>query len=157
MITCLFENNDSGSLRHVVADNLVLAGDKILLVKRTNKLLEGGKWGLVGGFVERDETIRQAAAREIMEEVGYTVKDITLLRIIDSPNRPAEDRQNVAFVHFCTVVGPKAQSGDEESTDQRWFPLSALPEESEIAFDHFSSIALYMAYRSQSFNLPIFG
>src|SRR5215471_14320648 len=78
MISCSFENGHKASLRHVVVDNLVLQGDRLLLVKRAAKLSEGGKWGLVGGFVDRDETIKQAVAREIMEETGYEVADITL-------------------------------------------------------------------------------
>ena len=32
-------------------------GNEVLLVKRSRHLLEGGKWALVGGFVERDETL----------------------------------------------------------------------------------------------------
>src|SRR6185312_7100688 len=134
MITCTFENGNRASLRHVVVDNLVLQGDRILLVKRAVQLIEGGKWGLVGGFVDRDETIRQAAAREIMEETGYEVTDITLFRIIDTPDRPGEDRQNIAFVHVC-VAGQRTGTPDWESTEVRWFPLSALPEEHEFAFD----------------------
>lgn len=114
MIGCTFENGNHASLRHVVVDNLVLQGDRILLVKRAPALIEGGKWGLVGGFVDRDETIRQAAAREIMEETGYEVSDITLLRIVDTPDRPGEDRQNIAFVHACTA-GRQTGTPDGES------------------------------------------
>jgi 8-oxo-dGTP diphosphatase len=95
MINCSFENGNRASLRHVVVDNLVLQDDRILLVKRAPQLIEGGKWGLVGGFVDRDETIKQAAAREIMEETGYEVTDITLFRIVDTPNRPGEDRHRL--------------------------------------------------------------
>ena len=72
MINCEFENGNKASLRHVVVDNLVLKDGKILLVKRTGKLLEGGKWGLAGGYVDRDETVKEAAKREILEETGYT-------------------------------------------------------------------------------------
>lgn len=156
MITCAFENGNHGSLRHAVVDNLVLQDDRILLVKRAPQLLEGGKWGLIGGFVDRDETIRQAAAREIMEETGYEVSDITLFRIIDAPDRKGEDRQNIAFVHLC-VAGWQTGTPDWESTEVRWFPLSALPDEREFAFDHYSNIPLYRQYLAERFSLPLLG
>src|SRR5437870_3100985 len=104
MLKCEFENGNSASLRHVVTDNLVIRGDEILMVKRRSELVEGGKWGVVGGFMDRDETIEQSVRREIMEETGYDVSDVVLLRIIDRPDRPNDaDRQNVSFVHFCTA------------------------------------------------------
>jgi 8-oxo-dGTP diphosphatase len=156
MITCSFENGSTTSLRHVVADNLVLEGGKILLVKRSGKLLEGGKWGLPGGFVDRNETIKAAAAREVMEETGYEVADLTLFRIIDAPDRPAEDRQNIAFVHFC-VARKKTGTADGESSDVQWFPLSALPPEGEFAFDHYSNIRLYQQFLIRRFDLPLLG
>jgi 8-oxo-dGTP diphosphatase len=153
MITCSFENGNTATLRHVVADSLVLQGDRILLVKRSNKLSEGGKWALPGGFVDRNETIKEAAVREIMEETGYEVADMTLLRIIDAPNRPAEDRQNIAFVHFC-VARERTGVPDWESSDVRWFSLSALPEEREFAFDHYSNIRLYREFLAGRLELP---
>lgn len=156
MITCLFENGHHAALRHVVVDNLVLERDRILLVKRAPRLIEGGKWGLVGGFVERDETIRQAAAREILEETGYEVTDMTLFRIIDGPNRQGEDRQNVAFVHLCTA-GRQTGAPDQESTEVRWFPLSALPEERAFAFDHYGNIRLYREFLAGRLTLPVMG
>jgi len=155
MINCEFENGNKASLRHVVVDNLVLKDGKILLVKRTGKLLEGGKWGLAGGYVDRDETVKEAAKREILEETGYEVERITLLRIIDAPNRPAEDRQNIAFVHFCDAL-EKIGVPDDESDEQTWFDLSALPLEEEFAFDHFSDIKLYLEYLQRPFILPRF-
>ena len=154
MINCEFENGNKVSLRHVVVDNLVIKDGKILLVKRTKKLLEGGKWGVVGGFVERDETIKQAAAREILEETGYGVKDITLLRVIDLPDRPGEDRQNITFVSFCTA-GEKIGSADDESETQEWFDLSSMPPKEEFAFDHYGDIELYKAYLTKQITLPI--
>ncbi len=134
----------------------MLEGDRLLLVKRAARLSEGGKWALPGGFVDRDETIKQAAAREIMEETGYEVADITLFRIIDRPDRPSEDRQNIVFVHLC-VAGQLTGKPDWESSDVRWFPLSALPEEREFAFDHHSNIRLYGEYRAGAFALPVLG
>jgi 8-oxo-dGTP diphosphatase len=156
VITCSFENGNHASLRHVVVDNLVLQGDRILLVKRAAELMEGGKWGLVGGFVDRDETIKQAVAREVMEETGYEVGEIAMFRIIDTPNRPGEDRQNIVFVHVC-VAGQRSGTPDWESTEVRWFPLMALPEEREFAFDHYSNIRLYREYLAGALALPVLG
>lgn len=158
MITCTFEDGNKAEtgLRHVVADCLVIRGDEILLAKRTKKLLEAGKWSLVGGFIGHNETIEVGARREILEETGYTVKDLTLLRIIDNPNRPAEDRQNIAFV-YCCQVDKKEGSADWESDDQKWFKLSNIPPKDQIAFDHWDNIKLYLKWLEYTFPTPLLG
>lgn len=142
MITCKFEDGNDALLRHVTVDTLVLKDGKILLVKRVSKLLEGGKWGLVGGFVERDETLIEAVEREVKEEIGWKVKDMNLLRIKDKPDRPHEDRQNISFVYTCEAV-EKMNKADWESDDQQWFDLSEVPPSDQIAFDHAEDIDLY--------------
>lgn len=153
MIVCQFEDGGKGKLRHVCVDTLVLRQGKLLLVQRVNKLLEGGKWGLVGGFVTRDETAKQAVAREVLEETGYTVENIQLLTIRDNPDRPSEDRQNFAFVFFCTAR-EKVGTSDNESTAQQWFSLDDIPPVAEIAFDHNKNIELYRKYLKEKFSIP---
>jgi ADP-ribose pyrophosphatase YjhB (NUDIX family) len=154
MITCVFEDGNEASLRHAVIDTIVIKDNKVLLVKRTGKLLEGGKWGLVGGFVERDETLADAAKREIFEETGWNVKDLTLLAINDKPDRPKEDRQNIAFIYFCTAT-EKTGEADWESDEQQWFTWSELPPEEQMAFDHAHSIGLYQRYLKEALQLPL--
>jgi ADP-ribose pyrophosphatase YjhB (NUDIX family) len=144
MITCKFENNDNALLRHVTVDCLVLREGKILLAKRSDQLLEGNKWSLIGGFVERDESLIQAAEREIMEETGWKSKNIKLLRIKDSPNRPKEDRQNISFVYICDAV-EKIGEKDAESNATEWFDLTNLPHKEDFAFDHFDDIEFYLS------------
>lgn len=130
-------------MRHVIIDALVLRKDKILLVKRTEKLLEGGKWAIIGGFLDRDETLIEAVSREIFEETGWKVKNIKLLKIVDDPNRPNEDRQNVAFIYTCEAV-KKHGEADWESDEVKWFKLNDLPKKEEFAFDHFEDIEYYL-------------
>lgn len=144
MITCTFEDGRSGSKRHVVVDVLVIKDAQVLMVKRASHLLfEAGKWGIVGGFVDRDETIMQAAAREVFEETGYRIHNLRLLTIRDNPDRPHEDRQNISFVFFCDA-GKKEGMPDDESTEQKWFDLDKLPPIEEIAFDHYENIQDYL-------------
>ena len=154
MITCYFEKNEQTSLRHVTVDCLVLQHEKILLVKRHPKLLEGNKWGLVGGFVDRDETTKQAVNRETLEETGYTIKNITLLTVRDNPNRPHEDRQNISFIYFCEAL-EQVVKRDWENIEMKWFNFDELPKEEEFAFDHYKNIELYLKYKKEKLTLPI--
>lgn len=142
MLTCVFEDGGKTSLRHVVVDTLVIKDNKILLVKRALHLSNGGKFGLIGGYVDRDETIREAVHREVLEETGYKVEIVRLLRIKDNPNRPREDRQNIAFSYIAHAL-EKVGEADDESTEVTWFDLDKLPGENEFAFDHYEDIVLY--------------
>ena len=66
MITCTFENGKEASLRHRVVVHAIVEKDgKLLLVKRSQKISEGGKWSLPSGFLDRDETAAQAVLREL--------------------------------------------------------------------------------------------
>lgn len=154
MITCTFENGNQNSLRHVTVGCLVIKDSQILLAKRAEGLLEAGKWCLLGGYVDRDETTAQAGIRESMEESGWVVNNLRLLRVNDNPNRPHEDRQNVDFIYIADAV-EKTGEADWESADVRWFSLDELPASEEIAFDHEDSIKLYKKYLKEAFSLPV--
>ena len=154
MIHCTFENGDKATLRHVVIDAILLKENKILLVKRAKKLIEGGKWALAGGFVERDENLKHALEREVLEESGLKITNIELFTIIDNPHRRNEDRQNISFVFICEA-GERIGESDWEVTEQKWFNLDKLPSEEEIAFDHLEIIQLYLRYKKENLKLPI--
>ena len=117
---------------------------------------EAGKWCLTGGYMDRDETIAEGAAREVLEESGWKIRDLTLLTIRDDPQRPKDkDRQNIVFVLFGqadTEVG----APDDESEEVRWFDLTDLPPRDQMAFDHADSIELYLSYKAEDLTLPVF-
>ena len=113
-----------------------------MLAKRSEGLLEAGKWGLLGGYVNRDETTMQTAVRETKEESGWDVTSLRLLRVKDNPDRPHEDRQNIEFVYVADAV-EKTGEPDWESEEVKWFSFDNLPEPDQIAFDHGEDIELY--------------
>lgn len=152
MINCTFENGNQNSLRHVTVGCLVVQDGKILLAKRAAGLLEAGKWCLLGGYVDRDETTAQAIEREVMEESGWEITNLRLLRMNDNPNRPHEDRQNIDIIFVADAV-KKTGEKDWESDEVRWYSLDSLPGREEIAFDHIDSIDLYKKYEQKG--LPL--
>lgn len=155
MIECKFENGNKANLRHVTIDAIVIKNNKILLVKRAkSKLLEGGKYALPGGHLDRDENTSQGILRELREETGCEGKIISLFRIIDKPDRKGEDRQNVDFVYLVEADRQKSKP-DDESSEVKWFDLNNLPDEGNIAFDHFETIQLFLQHQKEKTKLPI--
>ena len=147
MIHCTFENGNKASLRHVVVDAIVVSNNKILLIKRALHLVNGGKWAIPGGFLDRGETCQQAVLRELKEETGLTGKIVKLFKIIDNPARKNEDRQNVAFIYIVKASG-KIKFDQEEVTEANWFPVNSLPKAEDFAFDHLEIIKDFLVQRS---------
>ena len=154
MLTCTFENGKTASLRHVVVHAIVERDGALLLEKRTGDLLESGKWGLPSGFLDRDETAAECVIRELTEETGWTGQVITLFRVNTKPNRPHEDRQNVAL-DFLVRTTQKIGEPDHESSKVEWIPIEKLLPFDQFAFDHGESITLYLKYRKSPFAIPI--
>ena len=155
MIKCAFEDGHEVQLRHIVVDAIVLRENEILLVKRAPHLSNGGKYGLIGGFMDRDENLETTLKREVLEETGYKVGKPQLIFIIDNPNRKNEDRQNVVFAYVVEAL-EKVGEADDESTEVRWFDFDNLPKEDEFAFDHYEQIQLYLKHKNNLPKFPIF-
>jgi len=153
MFTCIFEDGGKASFRHVVVHALVEKDNSLLLVKRAGSILESGKWSLPSGFLDRDETAAECALRELKEETGWKGKVIALFRINSNPDRPHEDRQNVAL-EFLIKPLRKVGEPDQESSKVEWIPITKLLPFTDFAFDHGQSIELYLKYRKQPFPLP---
>lgn len=154
MVTCIFENGNKTSLRHVVVDGIVISDNKVLLVKRALHLSNPNKYGLPGGYLDLNETIVEGIKREIKEETGYECKSVKLIRIIDKPDRKGEDRQNVEF-SFIVKPGEKTSAPDNESSAVKWFDLDNLPSKEEFAFDHYDTLKFYLDNKDQQ--LPSLG
>jgi ADP-ribose pyrophosphatase YjhB (NUDIX family) len=154
MITCTFEDGHAARLRHVVVHAIVERDGALLLVQRAAHLAEGGKWGLPGGFLDRDERLVDGVLRELREETGWTGEVRRLFRINSRPDRPREDRQNVA-VEFVIAPLERVGTPDSESTAVEWIPIERLPALDSLAFDAGETIRLYLAARGRPERTPI--
>lgn len=106
---------------------LVKNGDKILLVKST---YGSRRWELPGGGVEKGETARQAARRELEEETNLTVAEKRLEHIASERicnNTLGWPKMNVDFFQVSSADEAKI-SRALEVVDLRWFDISDLPD-----------------------------
>lgn len=105
---------------------------KVLLIKRNGEPFEG-HWALPGGFVEEDETLADAARRELKEETGLVVDDLEQLYTAGDPGRdPRGWTVSVAYLIRIEPKKVKPKAGDD-AREVKWFPLDRLP---PLAFDH---------------------
>jgi 8-oxo-dGTP diphosphatase len=110
----------------------------VLLVKRKHWPFEG-RWAIPGGFVNMDESLEQAARRELEEETG--VRDIYLEQLYTFGNPKRDPRTRVISVAYIALVRADKQTlrVSDESTDVRWFSVQRLP--GPLAFDHDTILA----------------
>ncbi|MDP2638669.1 MAG: NUDIX hydrolase [Candidatus Azambacteria bacterium] len=157
MINCAFENERKSSLRHVTVGAITINDkNQILLVKRAAHVWNGNKYTIPGGFLDRNESTKEGALRELREETGLTGKISFLFRVNDNPNRPKEDRQNVDFIYVVEITGGDIKTSQETASID-WFSVENLPSDEEFAFDHRDSIVRYFEYLKEPFSLPIIG
>ena len=109
---------------------------KALLVRRGEQPF-AGMWAIPGGFKRADETLDEAARRELCEETGVDVP--TLLTQFGSYGDPGRDpRMNVVTVGYLAVLRDVgAIVAGTDAADATLVPVAdVLEERLELAFDH---------------------
>jgi len=108
------------------------AGLSVALIERKNPPFAGA-WALPGGFVEMDEPLRAAAARELAEETGLTRVRLEQFHAFGDPGRDPRGR-SIAVAYWGVIDASRQtlRAGDDAAAAQ-WHRVNALP---ELAFDH---------------------
>lgn len=115
----------------VTVDLLVFRpATEILLIKRGGEPFKGC-WALPGGYVEKGESLEQAAARELKEETGIDGLALTQLGAFGNPGRDPRD-WTITVAFWSYVVSVRAEAGSD-AVEAKWFDVDELP---DLAFDH---------------------
>ncbi|EDN65991.1 NUDIX hydrolase [Beggiatoa sp. PS] len=110
----------------IVTGCLPIWEDKVLLCKRAIEP-RSGFWTLPGGFMENNETVLQAAARETWEEAEAKVEQLQLYLVVSGSNK------NQVYMVFLAQLCDLTFAPGIESLEVQLFSQEEIPWE-EIAF-----------------------
>ncbi len=105
---------------------------KVLLIQRGLEPF-AGQWALPGGFVQVNETLEDAALRELREETGVTRVFLEQLFTFSAIDRDPRERViSVAYYALVKLSDHRVQAATD-AANAAWFSASGLP---SLAFDH---------------------
>lgn len=105
---------------------------KVMLIQRALAPFEG-KWALPGGFVRTDETLDEAAQRELEEETG--LRNVFLEQLYTFGAITRDPRERVVSVAYYALVNLRDHpvQASSDARDAGWFGVHDVP---SLAFDH---------------------
>lgn len=105
---------------------------KILLIQRDIEPF-AGRWALPGGFVRIDESVDQAARRELAEETGLTRVFLEQLYTVGEVDRDPRERVVTVAYYALVRLGDHQVQAATDARNAAWFAVDDLP---PLAFDH---------------------
>lgn len=105
---------------------------QVLLIQRDLPPFQG-RWALPGGFVRMDETVDEAARRELSEETGLARVYLEQLYTFSDVDRDPRERV-VTVAHYALVkLSDHRVKAATDAREAAWFSVADAP---RLAFDH---------------------
>ncbi len=105
---------------------------RVLLIERGLEPFKG-HWALPGGFVRLDETLDEAAFRELKEETGLEKVFLEQLYTFSTVDRDPRERVISVAYYALTKLADHRTRAATDAADAQWFRISQIP---ALAFDH---------------------
>lgn len=103
-----------------------------------------GRLGLPGGFARPDESLSQAAARELAEETGLTAGSVHLEQLASYGSPGRDPRMRVVTIAYLALAPglPQPRAGSD-AAEASWTPVDDLlaAGHAGLAFDHHQILA----------------
>ncbi|GIP44623.1 DNA mismatch repair protein MutT [Paenibacillus sp. J45TS6] len=126
------------SLREIVGNTpLILVRPSILILNKTGEILlvryQDNTWGVPGGLMELGESVEECAKREVKEEIGLQIKNLTLFGVFSGKElytklRNGHEYYNIIIGYICTDYEGEIKPDGAEVVEAKFYNLAALPE-----------------------------
>ncbi len=115
----------------IVLFNRLRRSARVLLIQRKHEPFKG-HWAFPGGFVNENESLEAAAARELHEETGLEGIELEQIGAFGDPGR--DPRGHTVSVVFAALLDEQAQpSPGDDAEAAEWHSAFKPP---ALAFDH---------------------
>ncbi len=105
---------------------------QVLLVKRGVPPFEG-QYAIPGGFIRGDESLEEAALRELHQETGVRNVFLEQLYTFGDPKRDPRGRV-ITVAYYALIASDKLSLvAGADAAEAQWFPATNVP---PLAFDH---------------------
>ena len=106
---------------------IVFRDQEVLLVKR-NKEPNKGKWSIPGGKQIIGETVAEAAQRELLEETGVKVDQLSLVEVVDAiiPDIEGKIKYHYTLVDFMGHWQSGESCPGDDAQEVRWVHLNEI-------------------------------
>ena len=109
---------------------IIINQNKILIGKRKDKDIGGGKWEFPGGKIEVGETNSEALERELYEELGISVKIGKELM-----NYEHVFKTTIYNITFMEIIDYEGEICNNAHSEIKWVKFLNLPEYDFISGD----------------------
>lgn len=116
---------------------IILPGSVVIILNDHNEVLlqkrHDGTWGLPGGLMNLGESFEEVAKREVFEETGLTVHNLTLLNVFSGADyylkvANGDELYAVTAVFYTKDVTGKLQIDYSESEMLQYVDFHNLPQ-----------------------------
>ncbi|MEO6892179.1 MAG: NUDIX domain-containing protein [Ktedonobacteraceae bacterium] len=114
---------------------IIRKGDQVLLMKRQNAH-GAGTWSMPGGHLEYGESPHECAIREVGEEVGVVISDLTFCTITNDIFEAEGKHYVTIWIESRYVSGEARVNSVREMSAVGWFSWDALPTPRFLPLDH---------------------
>ena len=123
------EAHDKNLLHNEVGIFIINDDGKVLLQKRSaNKRFSPNKWGLCAGHVEANESLENAALREIKEEVGLDITSKELIPYGEREITISDSNSHITYFYYirCNKKENEFAIQTEELSEVKWFNIDEI-------------------------------
>ncbi|RUL52014.1 MULTISPECIES: NUDIX hydrolase [Lysinibacillus] len=145
-------------LRQFVGTNpLILPGSVVIIGNEKGEVLlqkrPERRWGLPGGLMNLGESFEEVAEREVFEETGLELRNLTLLHVYSGKEfytkaANGDEYYNITAVFMTKEVVGNLQLDEQETVALQYFHCEDLPE--QMIGSHYNFI---QQFKGKLFNM----